>query len=191
MKQEIKRKLFHMLGGIYLLAYAWLPRYQALFYLAGVGLAVAFVESLRLLRPEVNAWLMERFGSITRSDEKRHFSGVFWTWLGCWLTMVVFVQPKIVLPALAFLIFGDAAAALAGKALGKHHWPGRPNKSFEGSAAFALVSLFCGLYFLPFWIVLPAALITAWVESRRLLWNDNFWIPLIAAASLSFFTWVF
>jgi dolichol kinase len=190
LKQEIKRKLFHMLGGVYLLVYALLPRRQALIYLAGLGVVIIVAESIRLLRPGVNAWFMERLGSLARAAEARHVSGIFWTWLGCWLTMVVFSRRRIVLPALGFLVFGDAAAALIGKGIGKHHWPGHPHKSFEGSAAFAIAALICGLYFLPFWVVLPAALITAWIETRRLPWNDNFWIPLAGAACLRIFSWI-
>ena len=113
------------------------------------------------------------------------YSGIFWTCLGCWLTMLVFTNKRIVLPALGFLAFGDAAAALAGKKWGKRTWEKSPTKTYEGTGAFALVSMIWGVLFLRWPVALLGGLWGAWVESRPLLWNDNLWIPLLSGAGLS------
>src|SRR3954468_11567800 len=115
---ELKRKLFHNLSLMYVATYAFLPRTVALLLLSIILLALAIVEFLRLRRPEINAWLIARFGGIHRESEVHNPSGVVWTLLGCWLTMLVFDSRRIVLPALGFLAFGDTAAALGGKKWG-------------------------------------------------------------------------
>jgi dolichol kinase len=99
--------------------------------------------------------------------------------------MLIFVRRDIVLAALGFMIFGDFAAALVGKAWGRHPWPGRPGKSIEGTAAFALAAMAVGLWFLPPHIVIISALAAAWLESYRLPWDDNLWIPLISGACMN------
>ena len=120
LRSEIKRKLVHHLALVYMVIYWVTPRW---FSLAFFGLALAFaalVEFVRLRRPELNAWLLGQFGGLHREKEIMHPSGIYWTILGCWLTMLVFTNKRIVLPALGCLVFGDAAAAVAGVKWGKH-----------------------------------------------------------------------
>lgn len=75
--------------------------------------------------------------------------------------------------AAAMLILGlaDAAAALFGKALGKHTYKVFGQiKSIEGSLAFILVTVFITLWFMA---VAPADLAIGWATV--------FWLPLLAA----------
>ena len=146
---------------------------------------MGLIEFFRLRRPEINAWLMKRFGGIHRESEVMHPSGIFWTLLGCWLTMFVFTEKRIVIPALGFLAFGDAAAALGGKKWGRHPWPKNPSKTFEGSACFVAVCIAWALFFLRWPVAILGSLICAWMESLSLPWNDNLWIPVLSALTLS------
>jgi dolichol kinase len=183
---EIKRKLFHNLSLIYVAAYGLLPRTVTLAILGVALLAVGVIEFLRLRRPELNAWFLGKFGGIHREAEVLKPSGIFWTLFGCWLTMLIFDSRRVVLPALGTLAFADTAAALCGKTWGKHpiHW--NADKTYEGSAAFVVAAVVWSLAFRVRWhVALIAALVTAYFESRKLRWNDNFWIPLISALSLS------
>src|SRR5437868_3649121 len=102
---EIKRKIFHHLSLLYMAIYAFLPRWAALSLLLVAGAVMGVVEFLRLRRPEMNDWLLRKFGGIHRPSEIMAPSGIFWTLLGCWLTMFVFTNKRIVLPALGFLVF--------------------------------------------------------------------------------------
>lgn len=165
--------------------YAFCPREFTLGVLFAALVGVGVIEFLRLRRPELNAWLLGKFGGIHRSHEVTQPSGIFWALLGCWLTMFVFTNRRIVLPALGFLSFGDAAAALGGQRWGKRHWKGSPEKTYEGSACFAGVSALWALWFLPWPVAVLGALIGAWLESRRLPWNDNVWLPLMSGLILS------
>src|SRR5437762_2696510 len=109
---EMKRKVFHNLALIYMLMYALLPRGAVLWILFFCLVLVSVVEFLRLRRPELNAKFLALFGGIHRQAEITGPSGIFWTLLGSWLTMVFFTNKRIVLPALGFMVFGDTLAAL-------------------------------------------------------------------------------
>ncbi len=167
--------------GIYWLA----PRWFSMAFLGLVLAVLGGIEFIRLRRPEVNAWFLKKFGEIHREGEVMSPSGVFWTLLGCWLTMVIFTNKKIVLPALGFLIFGDTAAALGGQKWGKHHWPKNPVKTLEGSACFAAVSAAWALLFVRWPVAILGALSAAWIEARPFPYNDGLWIPLLSGAALS------
>jgi dolichol kinase len=184
---EIKRKLFHHLALVYMLIYAIFPRMVSLILLFVLLVAVTAIEFFRLRRPELNAWFLAKFGGIHRPEEIMRWSGIFWTLFGCWLTMVIFTNKQIVLPALGFLVFGDTAAALGGIRWGRSHWPNNPKKTYEGSACFTVVSALWAIFFVRWPVALLSALTAAWIETRPLPWNDNFWIPLLSALTLSVF----
>jgi len=183
--EEIKRKAFHHLALLYMVAYAFLPRVASLTLFAVLVIAAAAVEFLRIRRPELNTYLLDKFGHMHRESEILSPTAVFWTLLGVWVTMVVFTNPKIVLASIGFLVFGDAAAALGGKKWGKRPWGHNPQKTKEGTASFVVAATLWGSVFLKPWVVLPAAGVIGWLESRRMPWNDNFWIPVGSAAVLS------
>ncbi len=182
---EIKRKIFHHLSLIYMAIYAVFPRSFTLWLLFSVLVLMTGVEFIRLRRPEVNASFLKRFGGIHRPSEIMAPSGIFWTLLGCWATMVIFTNKRIVLPALGFLVFGDTAAALVGQKWGKKYWPKNPTKTYEGSVAFAAVSAAWALLFVRWPVALLGALTAAFFEARSFPYNDNLWIPLLSGAALS------
>jgi dolichol kinase len=182
---EIKRKIFHHLSLVYLFLYALLPRWLSIPFLGLVLALVGALEFLRLRRPEINAWLIGKFGGIHRESEVMSPSGIFWTLLGCWLTMIIFVDKLIGVTGIGYLVFGDTAAALVGKIWGRHPWKKNPTKTMEGSAAFAGISLLWGLLMVRPHGALVGALFTAWVESLSMRVNDNLWIPLAGAFSVS------
>ncbi len=182
---EIKRKAFHHLSLIYLILYAVLPRWAMIALLGCALVFSATVEFLRLRRPEINAWLLSKFAGIHREAEVMSPSGIFWTMLGCWLTMVIFVDKLVAITGIGFLVFGDSAAALVGQAYGKHPWKKNPRKSMEGSAAFGIVSFLWGLLMVRPHGALIGAILTTWIEMLPLRLNDNFVIPLAGAFSVS------
>lgn len=185
LRAEIKRKLFHHLALIYLLIYWVCPRMIAIVLMGIATLTVGAVEFIRLRRPEMNAWFLQKFGGIHRESEIMRTSGIFWTLLGCWATMVIFTNARIVLPALGFLVFGDTAAALVGKKWGKTPWEHDPKKSKEGSAGFVVASLVWSIFFLKWPVAFVGSVFGAWVESRKWRFNDNFMIPLLSGGALS------
>lgn len=187
---EIKRKVFHHLSVVYMLIYALFPRWASLSLLFTVLIALAAVEFVRIRRPELNAWFLKKFGGLHRPSEILAPSGIFFTLLGCWVTMFIFTNRRIVLPALGFMAFGDTVAALAGQKWGQRLWKMNPSKTQEGSAAMALVSAIWALFFVRWPVAILGGLSAAWVEARKLPWNDNFWVPVLSGLFLSLFNLV-
>ena len=114
-------------------------------------------------------------------------SGVWWTSLGCVLALALFGgRPRIVDAAILYLTFGDMAAALAGRAWGRHAFflAGR-RKSVEGSAACLLACWACGLAAgLPGGAAAAGAVAASLVELAPLPWDDNLWMPVLSGAVL-------
>jgi dolichol kinase len=187
-RSEVGRKAFHFLCLIYLAFFHWRGRSETLAVLGvWMGVIVA-VETLRLSRPEVNAFLLKTFQGIHRPHEERKVSAIIWTSTGCWLTFLLFGgHPRVVDAAVLCLAFGDAAAALVGKSVGRTRFEFRgKTKSLEGSlacfAACAASVLACGFG------VGAAAAAGAAATALELAApppDDNFWIPLAAAAVLA------
>jgi dolichol kinase len=190
LKSELKRKVFHHLSLLYLGIYCVAPRWFSIFLFALVLAILGGVEFIRILRPELNAQFLEKFGGIHRDSEILHPSGIFWTLLGSWLTIVIFTSKRIVLPALGLLVFGDTVAAIAGHKWGKHPWRFNPAKTWEGSAGFAVVSAVWAIFFVRWPVAIASALSGAWVEAYPLPYNDNLWIPVLGGAALSVFNLV-
>ena len=184
MKKEIKRKAFHFLSLVYAAGYFFLERGTVLEILGTLLAVESCVEFGRFLVPGFNQKLVGIFGGIHREEEVRRASGIFWTLLGSFLTMLLFRRREVVLCAMGFLVFGDAAAALVGIQFGKHRI--FHGKSLEGSLAFFLVSLAVGLFFFSPLPALVGAFLATLVELIPLPYNDNLWIPLVSALLLTF-----
>jgi dolichol kinase len=184
---EMKRKLYHHLSLGYLLFYIVFSRAAALWVLGLLLLALSAVEWIRLRRPEVNDRFLRAFGGLHREEEIMRPSGIFWTLLGTWTTLLVFTNQRVVLPALGFLVFGDTVAALAGRRWARHPWPRNPLKSYEGSAGFVLASTVWAITVMGWPAALLSSLAAAWFESRSYRWNDNFWVPLLGGVAASCF----
>ena len=182
-KTEFKRKAFHSLSILYGLAYYFLERKAVVEMMGGLTCAEGLIEFGRLYAPALNARLMGWFGGIHRAEEKRKVSGIFWTLLGCWMTIFLFRDRAVVLCALGYLAFSDAAAGLCGVAFGRHEILGK--KSLEGSLACFAASVAVGSMFLPLPGALAGAAVVTLVEILPLPFNDNLWIPLLSALFLS------
>lgn len=184
LRRELGRKAFHLLSLAYLAAFHLIGYPRVLAPLAVWLVFVAAVETGRFLFPGLNRVLTGFFHGMIRETERRAFSGIFHTTAGC-LSAILLAggRAEVVTAALLCLALGDAAAALAGKAWGRHRLPGSV-KSFEGSAACLLVCLACGLA--AGLGVLPAAAAALAATAVELLpttrfFNDNLWMPAAAA----------
>jgi dolichol kinase len=180
---EIKRKSFHLLILLYIIAYWLLARNIVLW---GFGILISFVvvgELLRLRMPVFNAWLLDTLGGIHREEETKKLSGLPWTLSGSFLTILLFPNKTIVLVSFFYLVFGDAIAALAGKRFGRHHIVGE--KTLEGSIACLLVCFVAGVFFFGWQMATLGALCATVIELVPWPMNDNFWMPLFSASILT------
>jgi len=184
MIKEIKRKLFHFLSLLYATGFYFMGREGILKILVPLLVVEGIVEVTRLIMPRFNGWMLSLFGNIHREAETKRISGIFWTLLGAVITIGVFRDPKIVLCALGYLVFSDAAAALVGVPLGRHKFLG---KSVEGSLACFAASFLVGLAFINPLLAAASALLVTGIELLPLPWNDNFWIPILSGCFLTIF----
>ena len=187
MLREFGRKAFHMLSLVYGAIFYFFGWPRAGWAMAG-WLAVVFViETARLRMPAIERALVNFFEGMIRDSERRHFSGIIFTTAGS-LAAMLLVQGNavIVYAVIGQLAFGDAAAALVGKAFGKTKIAGGP-KSWEGTlACLAVCYIAATVAGAPAGPALASAVVAAAVELKATsgLWNDNFWLPVASAGVL-------
>jgi dolichol kinase len=180
---EIKRKSFHLLILLYILAYWALPRTFVLEVFGALILAVITAELVRLRVPVFNRWLLTCLGGIHREEETKGLSGLPWTLSGSFLTMLLFPDRAVVMISFFYLAFGDALAALVGRRFGRHRLVA--GKTLEGSMACFVVCLAVGLVFLKLPVAVLGALAATVIEIVPWPLNDNFWMPLFSASALT------
>ncbi|MFH2202381.1 MAG: hypothetical protein ABIJ96_04660 [Elusimicrobiota bacterium] len=189
-RRELLRKLFHSLSLVYLAVYHLLGSSWFLWLLGSFIVIEGGLEAVRLRVPALNEKLMRMFGNIHRESEVNRISGIFWTSSGCFLTVVAYgAHPRCVAAGFLYLALGDGAAALAGKAWGRHPFViGGRTKSVEGSLACLIVCLLAGWAAgLSFAGVAAGAVVATAIELLPVPIDDNFWSPLASAAAVSLF----
>ena len=193
-KDELKRKAFHILSLIYVIAFWVLPRNIVLI---GFLIAIAIVlvgEFIRAKNEKFNIFILKILGGVHRESETHKISGLPWTLLGAFLTILLFENKIFVLVSFLYLAFGDACAALFGRTYGKHKI--YAGKSLEGTVACFCACLIIGLIvFLSSnqftiengcWLAIVGALIAAFIETIPWPLNDNFWMQIINAGILTY-----
>jgi uncharacterized protein (TIGR00297 family) len=185
---ETARQIVHITMGGFALLLRWLTWWQALALAAG---AVAFnVFALprlarRLFRP---------------GDEARPLHGIVLYPISVLLLLLAFPRrPDLAAAAWSILALGDGFATLAGRAIGGPRWRWNREKTFAGSAAFALlggtggvlVAWWCRGAVQPaptptFTIAAPlvAALVASAVETIPVRLDDNLSVAISAGATL-------
>lgn len=189
-KDEIQRKLFHMLGFIYVLGLAMLSRPQFLVVAVSLWGVVSILEVLRLNHSGVKI-LVARMGKpLLREREQNHFSGVWWMLVGVIASAALCESNHLAITSVVYLLLGDTAASLVGLSIKGTKWPGL-DKRLSGSVACFLVCVVVGVVMLfPHvgWpMVIGGAVLATLLELGFIPLNDNFLIP--AGTALFFALW--
>ena len=185
---ETARQIVHMAMGGFALLLRWLTWWQAI---AIGGAAVAF-----------NVFALPRIarGLFRPGDEARPLHGIVLYPIAVLLLLLAFPgRPDIAAAAWGILALGDGSATLAGRAIDGPRWPWNREKTFAGSAAFAVVGGAGGV-FLAWWCrgavqpapplaftlaaPLAAALVAAAVETMPVRLDDNLTVAISAGAVL-------
>jgi dolichol kinase len=118
--------------------------------------------------------------SLLREKETGRLGGhVFFT-IGCIIAISVFPE-EIASAAILMTTFGDASAAIFGKAFGRTWIPGLKDRAVEGCAAEFIVDVVIGAIFLSNWLVVLVMAGTATVvETLANKMDDNLLIPLFS-----------
>ncbi|TWI73034.1 dolichol kinase [Desulfobotulus alkaliphilus] len=174
-REEINRKLLHLMALLMPLGIFYLPRFFPLTALhVSLVLGSLFggsllVETLRFRHRKLNRLFSLCFGPLMRAGESRSITGSTYIIGGAFFCSLFFAErPDISFVVLFVFILSDAAAALVGISMGKTRILG---KSLEGTmACFATAMVLMLLIFpffphvLDFWggrLPLGAALMTA------------------------------
>ena len=189
MWSEIKRKVFHLTGFIYVAGLIYLPRPRYLAILGGLLIVEGLVEYARLRSPRFHVWMVAHFGGLFRAKEATQFTGTFWMMAGALVTGWLLSPVSIAVTAMLYILIGDTVASLVGKRIGRVKWPNSP-KSVVGSAACLISCLSIGATLLRpdyGWagIVIGAVVATA-VEFKFPVVDDNFSMPVVSALALMF-----
>ncbi len=187
MRSELGRKAFHLLSLVYLGFYRLIGWPAVLRWMLAWTAVVVVVETWRLRSPGLNRALTGFFGGLARPEESDKYSGIIHTTIGVLIVMAAFGnRPAVVAAAIYCVAFGDAAAALVGKAIGRHKI--RTGKSLEGTLACftACVLVGCLLKF-PISSTILAAAAASLVEllPTTRWFNDNLWMPVVTAGVLA------
>ncbi|MDR0800813.1 MAG: hypothetical protein LBN01_04780 [Endomicrobium sp.] len=182
-RDEIKRKGFHLLSLIYIFGYWYLPKTTIIWGLAVTIAIVILCECLRVKIPKFNAFFKNNFKGFYRPEEAEKISGLLGTLSGALLTVLIFPDRYMVFASFLYFAFGDSAAALAGKAFGRHKT--FAGKSLEGSLACFAACFTTGLFIFNWQFALTGAVIAATVEAIPWKISDNFWMQIINAGILT------
>ncbi len=177
---EIKRKIFHVMGGLLLvlLIYLKIINQMVLVFILVLILLISFL-SKKFKIPVVNFFL----NNFERDINKKYFParGVFTFMLGTFLSLLFF-EKNIALASLMILTIGDAVSSVS-----SFYFKKRKNRKTIYGTIFAMVfSFFAALVFIDYRMALPAAIIGMLVESielkvyKNIVIDDNITVPLVS-----------
>ena len=181
-KNEIIRKVIHLLSAIIPLSYLWFIKEKPimLFILVSMTLFALLVEFLRNNGSYFSIWFHSLFHFMLRDNEsKGEHTGATWLLIGWTITVMLFKMP-IAVAALLFLSIGDSFAAIVGKLypivkIGNKTLSG----TFSGFIASFLFVLLINQSLLPIVILLGSvvAMVVELIPSRL---NDNLTMPILS-----------
>lgn len=176
---EIKRKAFHLLILLVLVAYTLLEKSygkQTALILLVVLLALFLVAEY--FRLELG-FKIPFFDQIIRAKEREHYYGVIYFLSATIICLAVF-DFKIALAALLMTTFGDMSAALLGKKYGKLIV--FKKKTLVGASSEFGINLIVGFFVLTnIYIIISMAFIATFVETFISELDDNLLVPIFAS----------
>ncbi len=173
---ELKRKAVHLTSVLIVLAYHAFGQQAILLLLTVCLIAILGIEYFRIEWGEK----LPLVHSLLREKETDRLGGhVFFT-MGCIIAIAVFSE-EIASAAILMTTFGDASAAIFGKAFGRTWIPGLTDRAVEGCAAEFIVDVVIGVIFLSNWLVVLVMAGTATVvETLANKMDDNLLIPIFS-----------
>jgi dolichol kinase len=182
---EVRRKAFHFFGLVVPVGYYLMPQSVGRLVLLILTILALAVDVIRLHEPRVRTFFFYIFGKLVRDHERFNLLGSTYLLLAALICSYAFDRP-IAIASMAFLILGDAAAAIVGRAVGRVRIFG---KSLEGSlACFAACLLVAWVYpGDPFtWrMMLGGALAATLFELFPIPLDDNMRISLSAGFAMT------
>ncbi|MFZ3384425.1 MAG: diacylglycerol/polyprenol kinase family protein [Candidatus Methanoperedens sp.] len=174
--QEIKRKAVHLTSIIIVLTYHYYGKENVLLLLITYLVVILGLEYFRI----EHGHRLPVVHTLFRIKEADRLGGhVFFT-IGSIIAVSVFSK-EIASAAILMTTFGDASAAIFGKAFGRTWIKGLENRAYEGCAAEFIADIIIGSIFLQSWIAIFVMAGTATiVETITDKLDDNLLIPIFS-----------
>ena len=187
---ELKRKGLHVSTFVIPLLYLnhAVSRREASFALTLAMAVLIVIELARMQTRSFGGFFRDLFRDQLRSHEASALLGGTYEILGFLLCILAFERP-VAVAACEFLVLGDAAAALVGKAIGRYRVF---DKTLEGSVACFVVCALVGWALstyapgLPLRVALAGALAASVFELLPIPLDDNLKIPLSSGLIMHF-----
>ena len=181
-KNEIIRKVIHLLSALIPLSYLWIikDRLIMLLILVTLTLFALLVEFLRNNGSHFSKWFHRLFHFMLRDNEsKGEHTGATWLLIG-WTITVMFFEMPIAVAALLFLSIGDSFAAIVGKLypiikIGDKTLSG----TFSGFIASFFIVMLINQSLLPV-VILSGSVVAMAVELIPSRLNDNLTMPIFS-----------
>ena len=188
-RAEILRKMLHLVTLCLPFGILYLPGDIAAMVFVSVAALMVGGEILRQKWPFLQWLLYKLFGSFMRASERQQFTGATYYCVSAVICLFLF-DVHIAFTVTAFMIVGDAAAALVGLHFGKIRIAS--GKSIEGMLACIAA---CMLFWLLFPVTglatsLAAAFLTGVLEILPLKINDNLFVPVTCGTILQTWLWL-
>jgi dolichol kinase len=186
LKSELVRKSIHMLiaavPGLAVINFS----NTALFLMCGI-LFYTWAESMRFLGFSM-PFISHITGAVLRKREMGRFAlGPVTLGLGALLSMLLF-PPDVAAAAIYALAFGDSAAGLIGRFLGRFRPAFLAGKSIEGSLACLAVAFLAGFLVFREWkIAIAVGIGSMLADALPIKDFDNLLLPLSAGFFAMFF----
>ncbi|MBD3237817.1 MAG: phosphatidate cytidylyltransferase [Candidatus Eisenbacteria bacterium] len=180
---EIGRKAIHLCALSIPIGYYFMSETLGRSILLGLTLASFLIDVIRLNEPRIRTFFYLFFGRLVRDHERYNLLGATYLLLSSLICAYAFAKP-IAVAALAFLILGDTAAAVVGRAIGRVRILG---KTLEGSLACLAVCVAAA------WVIpglswpqrLVGAAMATLFELLPVPLDDNLRIPIAAGFAMT------
>lgn len=181
----LHRRVWHVVGGLAVLAPYAAGLVERDTYAAALACGVAVLlgtDLVRLRHPAVNAFFSSRLRRLLLPRDVTGLNGTTYFLAGI-LAAVLLFPPPVAVAAALFLIVGDFAAGVVGRAIGRTRLhPG--GKSLEGSAACFVAGVLVAFPVVGWAGAAVGALAATVVEFADLPLDDNLLIPPLSGAVL-------
>jgi dolichol kinase len=188
---ELIRKLFHILGGIFIVLL-----FQArILTVPLAGLIILLIAAVVLYNFRAERELLTKILSLNRADMRIPGLDVLAYLVGCWLVLAIFPS-RIAFAAILILAFGDAVAHLVSRSFGATQTFMTKSTYLEGTIAAIIAATLAAWVYVPFLAALIASAVAMIVEAGELrigdhYIDDNLVIPLVAGVTLWVITLAF
>ncbi len=185
LRHELQRKSFHLAMIVVPVWVYFMPPTPALLGLILATFVTVAVDLLRLSDQRLRRFFLQLFRSLIRPHEEEHLLGSTHYMIAALLSVVVFDR-EVAIASLAFLVLGDASAAIVGKRFGiPRYW----GKSPHGSFACFVVCLLVGAPILGSWgMALVGAAAATIAEALPSPLDDNMRVPIFSGIAMQLAT---